>query len=106
VETAGLPSTSVPALFAAITNGTTAALNSVPGINSDILTAMSTAIQDANSSSFKIVYLSTLGFGGVSIIAALFATDVKEYLTGFVNKQISPVHDKEQVVEKLELENV
>jgi uncharacterized membrane protein len=95
----------VPALFAAITNGTTAALSSVPGINSNILATMSNAIMDANSSSFKIVYLSTLGFGGVSIIAACFATDVTEYMTNFVNKTIhsNPKHDH---VEKLELENV
>jgi uncharacterized membrane protein len=101
VGTAGLPATSLPALFAAITNGTTAALNSVPGINTTILAALSTATQDANASSYKIVYLSSLGFGGVSIIAAFFATGIDEYLTGFLNKTITSTKNNADV-EKIE----
>ena len=85
VEAAGLPSSSVPALFVAVTNGTAAALNDVPGINKVILAALGDAIKNAYSSSFKVVYLSSLAFGGVSIIAAFFATDVDKYLTNFVN---------------------
>jgi uncharacterized membrane protein len=96
----------VPALFAAITNGTTAAFDSVPGISTTILTAMTSAIQDANASSFKVVYLSSLSFGGVSIIAALFATNVDKYLTDFVNKTITPGATKHEDAEKMELEYV
>jgi hypothetical protein len=96
VETAGLPATSLPGLFAAITNGTTAALDSVPGINTNILAALNTATQDANASSYKIVYLSALAFGGVSIIAALFATNVDKYLTSFVNKTITSAKAKNE----------
>jgi uncharacterized membrane protein len=98
VEAAGLPASSLPDLYTAITNGTTAALSSVPGVSSSILATMSSAVQDANSSSFKIVYLSCLGFGGVSIVAAMFATDVSKYMTSFVNKTIAssaPVNQKE-----------
>jgi hypothetical protein len=104
VTTAGLPSTSVDALFTAITNGTTAALDSVPGITTNILAAVSTATQDANASSYKIVYLSSLGFGGVSIIVALFATNVDKYLTGFINKTITSTKDQHHN-EKLEVEH-
>jgi hypothetical protein len=48
------------------------------------------------------VYLSSLGFGGASIIAALFATDVTQYMTNFVNKTITtstPVKDQEDKFE-------
>jgi uncharacterized membrane protein len=80
-------------LFAAITNGTATALNNVPGISADIVVAMRNAVKDANSSSFKVVYLSSLAFGGVSIVAAFFATDLDKYLTNFVNKSVNARED-------------
>lgn len=89
VEAAGLPSSSITALFTAITNGTTAALQSVPGMDADILAVVGRTVKDAYSMSFKTVYLSSLGFGGLAVIASLFATDVDKYLTSFVNKTIS-----------------
>jgi hypothetical protein len=93
VEAAGLPATSVPAFFAAMTNGTAAAFNSVPGISGSIMAAFATAVQDGYSSGFKVVYLSSLAFGGVSIISAFFATDVDKYLTDFVNKSVNAQKD-------------
>lgn len=89
VEAAGLPSSSVTALFAAITNGTRAALESVPGMHADILAVVGRTVKDAYSMSFKTVYLSSLGFGGLAVIASFFATDVDTFLTNFVNKTIS-----------------
>jgi hypothetical protein len=52
VEEAGLLATSVPALFAAMSN--TTALNEVPGINAKVLAAIGNAVMDAHSSSFRI----------------------------------------------------
>ena len=97
VENAGLPASSVPALFAAMTNGTTAALEKVPGVSAKILGAMATAVQDANSQSFKVVYLSSLAFGGVAIISAFFATNVDEFMTGFINKSVNAQQDEETI---------
>ena len=88
VEKAGLPASSVLPLFGAIKNGTAAALEAVPGINAKIIAALGTATQDAYASSFKTVYLSSLSFGAVSIIASFFMTDIKHFLTDFVNKAI------------------
>lgn len=88
VESAGLPASSVPALFAAMTNGTTAAFESVPGINAKILSAFAEATKDAYAHAFKVVYLSSIAFAGIAIVASLFVTDIDKYMTNFVNKTI------------------
>lgn len=88
VTSAGLPTTSGPDLFAAITNGTAAALQAVPGMNADILGALDSATKVAYSNAFKIVYLSSLAFAGLAIIAAFFVVDVDHYMTNYVNKTI------------------
>lgn len=85
---AGLPQSSLPDLFNATTVGTPEALNNVPGMNSTILEAYSEGTMTAYKSSFRVVYLASLAFGGVSIISALFVRDISQYLTNFVNKRI------------------
>ena len=88
VESAGLPASSVPALFAAMTNGTTAAFDAVPGINPKILGAFAEATKHAYTHAFKVVYLSSLAFAGIAIVASQFVTDIDKYMTNFVNKTI------------------
>jgi len=106
VSAAGLPATSITALFAAITNGTAAAFAAVPGFSADIGAVTTEAVQDAYSSSFMVVYLSSLAFGGLSIIAAFFATDLAKYLTNFVNKSVDARHTLgEREVHTKEFEN-
>jgi hypothetical protein len=85
---AGLPASSVPELFAAISNGTSAALEAVPGMNDVVLEALRLATKHAYAHAFKIVYLATLAFTGVGLIAAFYITDVDDYLTNYVNKTI------------------
>lgn len=88
VENAGLPESSVPDLLAAMANGTAAALDAVSGMNDEILAAMALATQHAYAHAFQIVYLATLAFTGIGLIASFFITDVKEFLTDYVNKTI------------------
>jgi hypothetical protein len=88
VEKAGLPATSLPALFAAMTNGTTAALEAVPGMKMSILAAFSAATRAAYTHAFKIVYLSSIAFASLAFIGCIFVTDVDKYMTDFVNKTI------------------
>ncbi|KAL5319252.1 hypothetical protein ACEPPN_012302 [Leptodophora sp. 'Broadleaf-Isolate-01'] len=85
---AGLPVGSVPLLFEAVSNGTATALNAVPGINPGIIAALGIATKTAYSSSFKIVYLSSLGFGGFAVAASFFAKNVDQFMTDFVNKTV------------------
>jgi hypothetical protein len=88
VEAAGLPADSVPELLTAISNGTSAALGNVPGINGSVLAALGLATKHAYAQAFKVVYLATLAFTGIGLIAAFFIVDVDHYLTNYVNKTI------------------
>lgn len=88
VAGAGLPASSVPELFAAISNGTSAALETVPGMNEMVLEALGLATKHAYTHAFKIVYFATLAFTGIGLVAAFYITDVDDYLTNYVNKTI------------------
>lgn len=92
VENAGLPASSIPALFSAMTNGTASALQGVPGMNDNILAALDIATKSAYVSAFRIVYLCSISFGGLSIIVAFFTQGVDKYMTSFVNKTIHKFH--------------
>ena len=100
VEQAGLPASSIPAFFAAMTNGTSAAFETVPGINAKVLAAFADATQDAYAHAFKIVYLSSVAFAAVAIIASLFVTDIDKYMTNFVNKTIHKPHTVRDIEHK------
>src|SRR6185437_5736776 len=85
---AGLPTADLPALFAALAAGTQTALEAVPGINPTIIAAVRDAVKVAYSQAFKTVYLTSIAFGGLAIIAALFITSVDGLLTDFVARKI------------------
>jgi hypothetical protein len=70
-----------------MSNGTMAALETVPGMSSEILSAFLLATKHASAHAFKIVYLTTLTFTGVGTIAA-FHYGRELHLTNYVNKTI------------------
>ncbi|KAL4805825.1 fungal trichothecene efflux pump [Aspergillus unguis] len=61
-------------------------LHEIPGIagNQTAYEAVVTAGQIAYSESYKWVYYASVGFGGVSIIAACFLGDIKKYMDDHV----------------------
>ncbi|KAK4936926.1 hypothetical protein LTR10_022304 [Elasticomyces elasticus] len=85
---AGLPKAEVGSVLAAIANGTAAALEAVPGMTPKIEAAIADGVKTAYSSSFKTVYLASLAFGGLAVIAALFSEDIDHLMTGYVNRRI------------------
>jgi len=91
VINAGLPASSVPLLFQAAKNGTTAAIQSVPGITPTIIAAFSRAQRDSYSQSFQTVYYVSIAFGSLAIIASYWAPNVDSLLTGFLNKRVDGV---------------
>jgi hypothetical protein len=91
---AGLPSADLPALFAAITAGTVTAMETVPGITPTVIGAVGDAVKVAYSQAFKTVYLTSIAFGGLSIIVALFITSVDDLMTDFVARKIRGVETK------------
>lgn len=72
-------SCSAPSTFNATDIAETA--NSLPGITTQIFNLAVEGMKRGYSDSFKIVYLSTLGFGVCGILAAVFVTDVSSSFT-------------------------
>jgi hypothetical protein len=103
---AGLPSSSLAPLYAGITAGN---ISDVPGMSSAIAAAVDTATKDAYSMAFRIVFLCTLPFGAIILVAAVIAPNVEDYLTDEVARKLQGVteEDKNGVPGKaLELEDV
>ena len=85
---AGLPASSLPDLFKAITAGTAAAFAKVPGITPQIEAAVSTAIRSAYVSSFHIVFYATIPFSALLVLSACFVPDFERLLTQNVAKRL------------------
>ncbi|KAE8353465.1 siderophore iron transporter [Aspergillus coremiiformis] len=81
---AGLPQSSLTDLLKAVSSSSDTAMNAVPGINPHVTSAVMDAVRTANSQSFRTVFLVTVAFGGMSLVAALFSVDVDERLNNEV----------------------
>ncbi|KAL6247638.1 hypothetical protein RBB50_004986 [Rhinocladiella similis] len=81
----GLSESSLPALFKSLTTGQFA---TVPGITQEIIDAAIYANKRAWARSSETVFLVTLAFGGLMLVASLFAPDVEIYLTDFVPRAL------------------
>jgi len=57
----------------------------------DAIAAVGDAIKVAYSQAFKTVYLTSIAFGGLAVIAALFITSIDGLLTDFVARKIRGV---------------
>ncbi|KAI9785955.1 MAG: hypothetical protein M1839_008221 [Geoglossum umbratile] len=82
---AGLPSSSLPDLFAGIYAGS---LANVPGISNETLAAIEEPIKTAYAKSLSVVFLATIAFGCLLVVAALFTPNVEGYLTGEVARKL------------------
>ncbi|KAJ5668718.1 hypothetical protein N7462_009788 [Penicillium macrosclerotiorum] len=86
---AGLATSSLTDLLEAVAAGTTAALEAVPGMTDSILTAVSNAEKTAYSQSFRTVFLASIAFGGLAIIAAFLSVPVDDKLNNVVAAKLS-----------------
>ncbi len=92
VEAAGLPSSSLTQLFEAMTNGTAAALNAVPGYNATINAAMVDGRKTAYATSFADTYLTSIAFGAIALVSILLVkNDMDSKFTDFLNKSVAHV---------------
>jgi hypothetical protein len=73
---AGLPVSSIPALFAALPLGS-AALMKVEGITTEIMAAAGAAVQQSYVHGLRTTALSSLSFGMVAIIACILCNDIE-----------------------------
>ncbi|RAK94022.1 siderophore iron transporter [Aspergillus costaricaensis CBS 115574] len=88
---AGLPSSSLTDLLEAVSAGTTAAYDAVPGMTASILGKVTEAVKTAYSQSFRTVFLASIAFGGLSVIAACFAEGVDARFTKDVAAKLGGV---------------
>ncbi|CAK7204997.1 hypothetical protein SEUCBS139899_007760 [Sporothrix eucalyptigena] len=92
VVPAGLPESSLTQLWTAITNGTAAAINAVPGMNATINAAMVDGRKTAYATALGDVYLTSIAFGAIAFISIFFArNDIETQFTNFLNKTVTHV---------------
>jgi hypothetical protein len=82
---AGLPSSSLPSLFTNLTAGT---LPIVPGINENIIAAVTAANSQAAAESFKFVWYAVIAFAVLATGAACLTINYGEYLTDEVARKM------------------
>lgn len=91
---AGLPEGSVLSFIQALAVGPSA-LAQVPGINPEITAAGVRAYKIANASSFRTVFLTTIAFSSVALIASLFLPNFDKLLT----KEVATTLGKEKTMD-------
>ena len=84
-EGAGLPTSSLTALFNGITTGSFA---KVPDITPKIEAAVGAAVQHAYADAFHMVFYATIPFSVLLVAAALFVPDMDEFLHNNVAKKL------------------
>ncbi|KAF2500435.1 fungal trichothecene efflux pump [Lophium mytilinum] len=82
---AGLPASSIPALFAGITAGN---FSAVPDITPEIIAATGAAVTHAYVSSFHIVFYAVIPFGCLLIFFAALTPNFEKYLTHNVSRRL------------------
>lgn len=82
---AGLPESSLPALFDAIKVGE---YSEVPGASSQLLEVVAAGVRDSYVASFKVVFYATTPFGFLLVLFACLVPDMEKYLTGNVARRL------------------
>ena len=82
---AGLPKSNLKELPAGIPAG---AYTSVPGVDAQVLKAIAGPIQHAYTVSYRTMWLCTLPFGVITIIAAFLTPNVEDYMTDEVGRKL------------------
>lgn len=72
-------------LFVAITADD---FSKVPGINSEIIAAVGSALKTAYTSSFRIVFYTTIPFSVILLLSSFLVPDMKKFLSDNVAKKL------------------
>ena len=92
VEEAGLPSPSIAAFIQAFAIGPTA-FDQIPGISPSILSAGTRAYQEANTSAYSTVFLTTIAFTVICMLCGLLMPEVDALLTTQVATTLGREHE-------------
>ena len=74
---AGLPQSSLTALFEAIAAGTPSALAKVPGITPSIEAAVAAALSNAYAAAYAYVYYAAVAVGVVGLVGKSFSPSIE-----------------------------
>ncbi|KAJ6005146.1 hypothetical protein N7451_003090 [Penicillium sp. IBT 35674x] len=91
---AGLPEKSLTALLEVSGTGN---FTDVPGINTRIIDAVIVATKSGYARSFKTVFLITLPFGAIMLVAAMLTPNVEQYLTSEIARKMHNPRTQESV---------
>lgn len=107
---AGLPATSLKPLLTALGAGNAKAAEAVPGVTKQILGVAVTTLKAAYAEAFKVDYLVTIAFGGISSIASFFTPSLEHLYTGDVMRRLHvggrQSDGKDDMKEKPDVEHV
>jgi hypothetical protein len=90
-----LPAASVKALIKAGLSGAVATIAKIPQIPADRVAVYTKAILDGNVNAYHLVFLSSLGFGGLAVICAFCTKNFNSHFTETVSRRLQGVNKKE-----------
>lgn len=92
---AGLPQSSVEGLIKALQSGDAQALQSVPGINQDIIQRAMNASHWVYAHAYRLAWSSIIPFVVLAIVAVAFLRGVKQLMTEKVEASVEPAAKRE-----------
>lgn len=92
---AGLPQSSVEGLLKALQNGDMQSLQSLPGINQDIIQRAQSASEWVYAHAYRLAWSSIIPFVVLAIVAVAFLRGVQQLMTEKVEASVEPTARKE-----------
>lgn len=77
-------------------------MKAVPGATDSVLLATKEATKTAYSQSFRIVFLASIAFGGLAIIAALVSVPIDQHLDNVVAAKLAGSGESEEALQSNE----
>ncbi|KAF4458452.1 fungal trichothecene efflux pump [Fusarium albosuccineum] len=96
VVEAGLPSSSVADFIAGLSTGT--GFDGIPGVTDSIIATGVRAFKEANADAYRTVFLASIAFSGVAVIASLLLPNVDSLLTGKVASTLHKGRKDEKMI--------
>ncbi|CAG9993191.1 unnamed protein product [Clonostachys byssicola] len=100
VTKVGLAADQVPAFVSAFTAKDNGALSTIPGVNSTVVEAATSAMSQAYAESLHVVYYIAISFGAVACLACFFLGDLRNTMNYVVDAPVESLTAKRHATEK------
>lgn len=97
---AGLPASSVATLMEDIAGSLP--ISTVPGMTDQISAIVVNAVKTAYSQSFQTVFLASIAFGGMAVVAAVFTVPVDDELNNTVAAKLAGTGASDEALNDIE----